>query len=739
MININYREDQIPIINYDNGTMAVPAVPGAGKTFIITNLVAKLLLEQKHKGGKILVLTYMNSAVNNFKGRIRTILEENKIDDTNSYEVMTIHSLAVKIIKEKPEVVMLSEDFNIADDLQKSIILNECISRFRFEGGERAFRWFLKEQKDERWKEITLEAWERGFFEFAGNAISELKYKGISPDKLEEILSRGHKGMLKIILPIYKLYDRKLKQNGLLDYDDILILAEKTLSLDEGLRKKFRARYKYIFEDECQDSNEIQGNIIKIISSENKNLVRVGDINQSITGTFSSSDPKFFKEFINSADFCYRMDMSNRSSKDILDLANTLVKYVTKEFRQKECRHALEDMQIKTVPNGMGYKENPNPEHYNINVKWYESWKIEIEQTARYVKGIKNKYPDKSIGILVPFNEQVTQVAKELRENNLTFEELGPNSLNKRKIINNIAYIIDFMLHCDDVEKLIVVLNKVFIDTDNEEEIKYFLEELKNYSTEEIIYNFEFSKLDNGLIEFNEESDICLGFKRGIDIIKQILEYPIIRLDLLVLFIGKKLNLEKEDKAVLDYISFYIKYLVSENINMDLEDVYNLLFDVKNKVFNHIIDVVYEINGYEPEPGSITLCNYHKSKGMEWDCVFLLGLVEYNFPDNINQKFQSDKWYLKEKYKNPMAIIKSEVEAILKGSISTDYTHKTKIDSINEKIRLLYVGITRAKEMLVLSGSAYRDESDIGNKRKEQKPCIYLNRLNQHIIEKRSN
>ncbi len=48
---------------------------------------------------------------------------------------------------------------------------------------------------------------------------------------------------------------------------------------------------------------------------------------------------------------------------------------------------------------------------------------------------------------------------------------------------------------------------------------------------------------------------------------------------------------------------------------MDLEDVYNLLFDVKNKVFNHIIDVVYEINGYEPEPSSITLCNYHKSKG----------------------------------------------------------------------------------------------------------------------------
>ncbi|MGO0883487.1 ATP-dependent helicase [Clostridioides difficile] len=739
MININYREDQIPIINYEDGTMAVPAVPGAGKTFIITNLVAKLLLEKKHKGGKILVLTYMNSAVNNFKGRIKKILEENQIDDINSYEVMTIHSLAVKIIKEKPEVVMLSEDFNIADDLQKSIILNECINKFRFAEGERAFRWFLKEQKDERWKEITLEAWERGFFELAGNAISELKYKGISPDKLEEILSRGHKGMLKVILPIYKLYDRKLKQNGLLDYDDILILAEKTLILDEGLRKKFQTRYKYIFEDECQDSNEIQGNIIKIISSENNNLVRVGDINQSITGTFSSSDPKFFKEFIENANSCYRMDMSNRSSKDILDLANTLVEYVTKEFKQEECRYALEDMQIKTVPTGVGYKENPNPEHYNINVKWYDSWKNEIEQTAKYVKGIKKKYPDKSIGILVPFNEQVTQVAKELREYSLIFEELGPNSLSKRKVINNIASIIDFMLNCDDIEKLITVLDNVFINTDNETEEKIFFEELKNYSTEEIIYDFKFNKDKFESLEIKKESEIYTRFKDGIDIIKQIFEYPIIRLDLLILFIGKKLNLEKEDKAVLDYISFYIKYLVSENMYMDLEDIYNVLFDVKNKVFNHIIDVVYEINGYEPEPGSITLCNYHKSKGMEWDCVFLLGLVEYNFPDNITQKFPSDKWYLKEKYKNPMAIIKSEIETILKGSISIDYAYQTKIDSINEKIRLLYVGITRAKEMLVLSGSAYRDENDIGNKRKEQNPCIYLRRLNRHIIEKRSN
>ena len=732
MNNINYREDQLPIISYESGTMAVPAVPGAGKTFIVTNLVAKLLCENKHKGGKILILTYMNSAVNNFKGRIKKILQDNEIKEENSYEVMTIHSLAVKIIKENPEVVMLSEEFNIADDLQKNIILNECINNFKLNGGQRLFLWFLKDQKDNEWKDRMVDAWEHGFYDLIGNAIGELKYNNITPSQLEEIIDSEYKGILRIVLPIYKEYDRKLKQHGLLDYDDILILAYKALTLDEKLRSKFQSRYKYVFEDECQDSNEIQGKIIKLICQESNNLVRVGDINQSITGTFSSSDPKYFKEFINEADNCFRMDMSNRSSKDIIDLANNLVKYITTEFNQIECREALEAMDIKTVPENKGYKENPKPDVYSINTKRYITWKDEIEKTVMYAKNIKKKYPDKSIGILVPYNDQITQVAKVLTDNNLEFEELGPNSLNKRRMLVNISYIIDFILNCEDIEKLILVLDKVFIHTDNDLGKSDFLELIKKYSTEELIY-----KSTEDLIT-DTESDVYKGYIKGINAIKEILDYPITRLDLLILFIGDMLELEKEDRAVIDYVAFYIKYLSLENINLSLTDVYEIISNSKNRVFNYIIDVVYEINGYEPEPGSITVCNYHKSKGLEWDCVFLLGLVQYNFPDNTKQKFQSDRWYLKEKYKNPMAIVKYEIDKILSKSTEIDYMYQSKIDVINEKIRLLYVGITRAKEMLILSCSSYKDETEIGKKNKEQKPSIYINELEKYINQKRN-
>ena len=729
MSKINYREDQLPIIQYENGKMAVPAVPGAGKTFIVTNLVAKLLEEKRQGKGKILILTYMNSAVNNFKIRIKKILEEKNIDEKNSYEVMTIHSLAVKIIKEKPEIVMLNEDFNIADDLQKTMILNECINNFKINGGEKAFRFFLKEQKDPIWADRQLDAWEKGFYDLVQNTISELKYKDISPQKLEEYMRENRRGILKIILPIYKEYERRLKANGLLDYDDMLILAYKALSIDEDLKIKYQNKYQYVFEDECQDSNEIQGKIIGLICEEHNNLVRVGDINQSITGTFSSSDPKFFKEFIDSSDYCYRMDMSNRSSKDIINLANELTRYVTQNL-QPECRDALEQMDIKTVPKNKGYKENPKPDKYQISYKYYKTFDKEIEQTVKFVRNIHKRYPDKSIGILVPYNDHINIVAKELIKEDLEFEELGPNSLRKRRIIDNIAIIIDFILNCDEKEKLIDVLDKVYIKTDNKEGKKDFLQLLRetNLTVEELLYDEECTKE----LIIDTESDLYESFLFGLKNLKNIIEYPLTRIDKLILFIGNSMMMEDEERAIVDYLGFYVKYLLAENNSMNLQQIYNLLSDRKNRVFSYIIEVVSEINGYEALPGSITVCNYHKSKGLEWDCVFLLGMTQFNFPDNIYEKFQCDKWYLKEKYKNPESNIKAEIDFMLHGEVTKNYAKEIKENLIKEKIRLLYVGITRAKEMLILSASEKNSATD----RNKQNPSMYLNIL-KNIIDKK--
>ena len=476
MRKITYREDQTPIMEYKSGTMAVPAVPGAGKTFIVTRLVTELLENNIRGKEKILILTYMNSAVNNFKGRIKKLLNEKygedaEIDEsltedeineikrknkdtlrklTNSYEVMTIHSLATKIIKENPESAMLNEEFMIADDAQRIIILNECIEKYlSTEKGRKYFYYFINYEKavDKKTKEVNQEkargfeeTWKQGFFDLVTRSISKLKYNGITPDILNERVSeKGYKGIMVIVAPIYEMYCKKLKIHGLLDFDDLLINAYKIVRDDDAVREKLHKKYKYIFEDECQDSNEIQGKIIKLIGGKEPNIVRVGDINQSISGTFSESNPKFFRDFIESADCCHRMYMSNRSSKDILELANLLVDYTNNALPEIECRDALENMKIKTVEKGKGYKENPEPKSYTINTKWLNigSFDDEIRETVRFVEGIKRKYPDKSIGILAPYNRDCNKIAAELKKHDLRFENLSTSSEQMRPCLIN--------------------------------------------------------------------------------------------------------------------------------------------------------------------------------------------------------------------------------------------------------------------------------------------------------------
>ena len=774
MRKITYREDQTPIMEYKSGTMAVPAVPGAGKTFIVTRLVTELLENNISGKEKILILTYMNSAVNNFKGRIKKLLNEKYGEDaeieealsedeikelkrknkdtlrklTNSYEVMTIHSLATKIIKENPESAMLNEEFMIADDAQRIIILNECIEKYlSTEKGRKYFYYFINYEKavDKKTKEVNQEkargfeeTWKQGFFDLVTRSISKLKYNGITPDILNERVSeKGYKGIMVIVAPIYEMYCKKLKIHGLLDFDDLLINAYKIVRDDDAVREKLHKKYKYIFEDECQDSNEIQGKIIKLIGGEEPNIVRVGDINQSISGTFSESNPKFFRDFIESADYCHRMYMSNRSSKDILELANLLVDYTNNDLLEIECRDALENMKIKTVEKGKGYKENPEPKSYTINTKWLNtgSFDDEIRETVRFVEGIKRKYPDKSIGILAPYNRDCNKIAAELKKHDLRFENLSTSSEKMRKVIDDIAKILDFIIDNDNIDKLMDVIGDVFIKEESEEGKKDFLNIFKGFTTDELIYNFD--ELDLGIVD--DTSSIFCKFKKALEKMQEIIDYSWNRADLLVLFIRDRLDITDEEMAIAEYVAFYVKYLKREDKDVDFEYIVNVIKDRGNSSFRHILDITGNINGYESTPGSVTVCTNHKSKGMEWDCVFMLKCTKYQFPSDLNFKLPCQKYFLKEKYNNPEALVMSEIEKLTNGLERTDFDIELKLDQIREKIRLFYVSVTRAKEMLIISASRFNSDEDKKKKYPlKQEKSEYFELMEEHIQKRRA-
>lgn len=719
---IIYRNDQKPIISYTGGTMAVPAVPGAGKTFIIANLAAKLIEKKLYKPGKILIVTYMNSAVNNFKSRISSVLCEKGIKSNNMYEVMTIHSLALKILKDRPDIVGISDEFRIIDEVKQNMYLNNIIIEWRKKGGERLFKNFLKDEK-------KYNKWEMDFFRTASTIISDLKLQQISPvylnNKSEEFSDYS---ILKCIAPIYEGYTKKLKSEGYIDYNDLLVLAYKAIKTDDKLREKLQKRYKYIFEDECQDSNLIQGEILEILSEKWGNLVRVGDVNQSITGTFTSSDPKFFVDFCKNVDKKYTMDMASRSTEQIIKLANDLVKYVREEHPDRKCRDALALQIIKPIPIGSN-PQNPKSKGKQIFSYCRSTNEVELLNTIKAIEHFKVKNPERTIGVMVSSNEEVKNVSEKLRENGIECDELSRTPEQKMRVAKNLGYILGYIAKPYDNSRLIQLLDKVlFKEKAKDKEILFkFLNSCK--CIESIIYPKE---KEIEIPEQVKETDAYKIFKDMKKIIKDILEYPKRPMEKYIVYISDKLEMSLEDKAMAQAVASYVKYSIMDNIKLTLENISMQLLDDKNNIFAHIADVIYELHGYEPTPDRVTVCTYHKSKGLEWDLVFLLGVTEYNFPCYINGQFNGECHYLKENYKNPTAIGKAEIKKIIGEKIEKSVILEAKREYIKERTRLLYVAITRAKRYLIMSSHNIKKIRQWNIK---QKPSPYFNYLSKKIEE----
>lgn len=716
---IRYRKDQKEIMKYTSGTMGIQAVPGAGKTFIITHLVSKLLkrMESKEQDGKILVLTFMNSAANNFKSRIRTILEEEGLKK-NNFEVMTIHSLAMKIIKENPSLAGINELSEVIDDYKKSMLIDEAIEEYKQEhDGDKKIKAFLKNTNDK----AGMKKWKREFHSIVGNSFKLLKYSDIDDKGLEKVVEQDYKGIMKIISPIYSSYQRRLRYSGYMDYDDLLILAYNILKDNEDVAKKYQEKYRYVFEDECQDSNAIQGKIIDIISKTKKkrNLVRVGDVNQSITGTFTGANPRHFIEFCKNADYSYEMNMAGRSSKQIIDLANELVREINcEENKERAFASSLEELYIEEVEKNQGYKENPKMANYAIVSKVFNDDAKEVEYIARQIRHIKERRPNYSIGILGFSNYEVDSLAENLTAYGIEFEKMGSNTLEQKKLLGDIKRVIDFLRDPGDQELFTDLVLDCFVDRKlelSDDEYNKYSQFLMNQDIEEFVYN----------------TDEIAALK-----IREYFELNQQDLGSLVESIGLSLDLDEKEKELLNYLVFYIDNLSTFEEGVDLERISNSLDPRYSRNFNAAIEMIYEIGEKEIQPGSVTLATLHKSKGMEWDCVIIRGINNSDFPTTLEAYFRIDRKYLKDAYRYPEANINEEIDRILGGNLKPLDIYKIdlKKDLIAERARLLYVGITRAKRELHISNTRNR-LNKVWNKAFFKPNSEFFNSLSEYISE----
>jgi Superfamily I DNA and RNA helicases len=265
--------------------------------------------------------------------------------------------------------------------------------------------------------------------------------------------------VLELSNSFYEVYQNKLKELNYLDYDDLLYFAYKLLKNQESIRAYYQNFYEYILEDEAQDSNLLQNKIVALIT--NKNLVKVGDSNQNITGTFTLSSPKLFRNFCAKTPCVMSLNISYRSSKNIIDFSNLFLKYTSLKHPCLNARKALKMnfMSFNKLELGNDIESDKN----KIRAYYAESFEEEILICLKKVKAFKKKFPEKTIGILCPKNANVTSLARKFEEESIEFEILNDYDQDNFNTYKKLSDILSFMHNPNNTSTFIRIFRRVSI------------------------------------------------------------------------------------------------------------------------------------------------------------------------------------------------------------------------------------------------------------------------------------
>lgn len=645
VFKITPRDDQKPVLDYKKGSMAISAVPGAGKTTILLALIIKLI-ERGVIPTNIFVLTYMDSAARNFRERIKNMCP----NTTLLPNISTIHGLALKIIKENSnfERLNLSADFEICDDTQRMRIIKSI-------GG--------KNTKTE------IDEFDR--------AISVLKLQEGDIDR-----PSGDKKIEKF-KTFFKEYQAKLREANLIDYDDILIMSVKLLENNPDILEYYQNICEYIIEDEAQDSSGVQQRLIGLLSGKHKNLIRCGDINQAITTTFSNADVEGFRKFIAEADTTVEMNHSQRCTQDVMTLANNLVNFGNEILPKAFFTSYMQGVNGKNP-------ESPNA----IFSRIFENTFAERNFVLKEIKNILTRNKNATIGILLRNNYQVASWASFINDAGLK-SITRSESLGQKGVFNTIFSILKFIQNPFD--------NEVVVST---------YETLSDSGFYKQRLQLEIRASEKPFIEKDGDDIESAALAQFLWDMQYWLNSSTLPLEELVIRIGLFYYTSDIEKSNVYLIAILVKRL---NASGKFDLTLQRLEELAKKPTLSGFKFFSEEEDKDAMRGKVQIMTLHKSKGDEFEYVFLPEMAEKNLSIDVDKaKTKASTIFMEEvRAFNPSYKSKSELELREFNS--------------EESLRLLYVAITRAQLKLYITTSA--KAKGWGNKETGQEPSVIFGNI----------
>ena len=656
------------------GPLLILAGAGSGKTRVVTRRIANLLAHGV-RPWQILAITFTNKAAAEMRRRVDELAGESGV------WLSTFHSFCARLLRREAEALGYTRDFSIYDEEDASGLIKEIVKNFGVSEDKRYSPRNVRQQ------------------------ISNLKSKALRPQDLDESTFFD-----RIIKEVFQQYEAELKKNQALDFDDLLLQAVILFREHPEILERYRDRFRYVLVDEYQDTNACQYALVKLLGEKHRNVCATGDPDQSIYA-WRGADVRNILSF--ESDFgeakVVKLEQNYRSTKVILEAASAVIDH-NRERKKKTL-----------------WTENPQGEGLTLIVTGDEE--LEAYEVAKKIEGhVREGRRYNDIAIFYRTNGQSRALETALRHSAIAYQLVGGTAFYERREVKDaLAYLRLVVNPKDDVSfrRVLNVPKRALGDSAMElieqqagKTGKALLEALDGPEGERFVSSFK-PKPRQGLIQF----------ARLMDALRAMPPYPVANI------VNTMLERSGLLAALID---------AGENERIDnLNELVNAatVFDEENNpatatvpsgpppepgaydASDEIIQRQASLTGFlensallaptdnfHPEDDRVTLMTLHMAKGLEFPVVFLTGMEDGLLP------------------------------MIRAGSGGESGFERLPEDprDIEEERRLVYVGMTRAREKLYISRARFRrrfGKADISQ------PSRFLSEIPQKVMktEDRSN
>jgi DNA helicase II / ATP-dependent DNA helicase PcrA len=614
--------EQLAAVRACQGPLLILAGAGSGKTRVLTHKISYLLAEGFAKPDEILAVTFTNKAATEMKERIRKLLP-----DFNLPFVGTFHSFCARFLRSHLEDGRRDRNFVIYDEGDRRAVVRECLKDLNID--EKIFT---------PWKVI--------------GAIGRAKNKYVD---VEAFAAQCGDYESRLMCDAYAMYEEKMRSYNALDFDDLLMATVKLLRKDSGLLESYGKRFRYILVDEYQDINYVQYILLQELAKFHRNLIVVGDDDQSIYG-FRGAEMaillKFNEDFPEAA--VIKLEQNYRSTKIILDAANYLM-------MKNKMRHPKNLWTEREGGEKIGYFRAPDG-----------------RSEARFValkilEMVRNKqYNYKDFAVIYRTNAQSRLFEEAFIQEGIPYNLVGSLKFYDRKEIKDLLAYLRLAINPLDAVSLRRIINVPprgvgdatlrKIDALCREGRLSLLEAMRSFTISKEGTATARKKLTE-LLEIIDTASESAKYLPGSEILEKIMAMSGYKE--FILDDGRAEGVAREEN-------------VNELINV-VKEFEGIAEDHSLGAFLNNVSLITDIDTWNEEEGKVSLMTLHLTKGLEFPVVFLTGLEEKLLPHSMSMDNDND---------------------------------------LEEERRLCYVGITRAMNKLFCSHAELRFDRGAREERK---------------------